>query len=384
VEFDEPHTIDEPTRDEAPAIIVNPDDHVYIGYTHRYYNSPSPTYSVSLNSGVDWDDKFQTYYILMGGYPRMVGYLALDNLGGVYYKADENTSAAVQDDYSHILKLTMNTSENRYGMYTTRSTPGLGNSFVFTDTGIPMPMSSRDNMIYYKIGTHPNDPRYNGDPYGWWPLDHEIAVAAPSLLSRTRNIIKDSDGTMVLVYFNPYSTGTWIRTASSPDGSPGGWDTGNDVYDGATDGYNRAREASIQYDAEGDFHCAFILHESSPSSKEYLAYVTSSDGSNWSSPLLALEVDGVDILNDPTIDVVNDNGNEILLITYLDDDVVKMVFSWDAGQTWTSPETLGNGGDSLPDTCVGSNGYIHTCWMNEETAGGDTRIEYIRAVFVEE
>jgi hypothetical protein len=267
-------------------------------------------------------------------------------------------------------------------MYTTRSTPGIGNSFIFTHAGLPLPIASRDDMIYFKIGTHANDPRYNGDPYGWWWINHQTLVPVPSQLSRTRNIVKESDGTLNLIYFSPYSSGTWVRTAYSSDGTAGSWNTGNEVYDGASDGYDRAREASIQLDSDGYFHATFILH-SSGTGKEYLAYVNSSDGLNWSSPVIALEIDGENILNDPTMDLVELDGDKILLITYLDIDVIKLTYSWDDGQTWQSPVTISNGSDSLPDTCVTPDGYIHNCWINEETPGGDTRVEYIRAHFVE-
>jgi hypothetical protein len=154
------------------------------------------------------------------------------------------------------------------------------------------------------------------------------------------------------------------------------------VYDGASDGYDRAREANIQLDSDGFFHSSFILH-SSATSKEYLAYTTSNDGLIWAEPIIALEVSGQNVLNDPTVDVDYVGSDKIVLITYLEGSTIKFVFTSDGGTTWSDPVDMSSGSDSLPDTCVTADGYVHSCWIHEETPGGDTRVEYKRAHFVE-
>jgi hypothetical protein len=257
-----------------------------------------------------------------------------------------------------------------------------GNSFIFTYDGYPLGFGDSGNNIKFKKGDTPNTPLYSGN----WIWDQTnpgtTIVPAPARLSHTRNIQRDSFNSIFLTYFSSTATDTWIRMVINSDGNGLTWDYENDVYDGAADGYDAARDPSIRLGVDGIWHCAFIRHTSNPDSIEGIAYCRSADGVHWTTPYTAYELPGVNVLDDPTVEVVYVKGQEIILITYLEGDKVYLIFSWDEGETWQAPTLLSTGVDILPDTCASTDGNVHTVW--EHDTGGDKRIEYIRAHFEED
>jgi hypothetical protein len=196
------------------------------------------------------------------------------------------------------------------------------------------------------------------------------------MLSHTKNIFLDPSNVIHLVYFSS-SGNTWIRIAYNDDSTiAGNWKT-MEIYNGQADGYVETRDPSISLDADGDRHCAFIARDNIPT--EYILYSRSSDGLSWSKPDVAFTVPGDGILDDPTVDAVEVNGDEIVVITYQDGTTIFLAYSWDEGMTWQKPAPLSTGDDMLPDTCATPDGYVHTVWEHDE--GDDKRVEYIRAHF---
>ncbi len=372
--LDEPFTINEPYDDVAPGIIANPSGDVYIGYTrHNEYDVPRPSYAYSTNSGVDWNVML-TYISYTGGYTPPLCVMACDAIGDVYYKIEQPASTP----YANIVKCVM-TGGATSGIYLSGCT--YGSALIFTHDGYPIGFGDYPDHIIYKKGTDQNSPYSDGGWTGWSTTPEFTAVPSPARLSRIRNIVMEPDNSITFVYFSSSANGTWIRTAHNSAGDGLSWTYGNDVYDGASDGYDRVRDASIQLDSSGTWHCAFATHVSTPSTAECIMYVRSSDGVDYSAPVIVYEKSAENALNCPTVVVLDVDGNEILVISFWESGNIGFTYSTDEGDTWADPEYLGTGGDFFPDTCVTEDGYVHTCWRHDES--GDSRIDYIRAHFVE-
>jgi hypothetical protein len=219
---------------------------------------------------------------------------------------------------------------------------------------------------------------WGGDWLCWNTLTSQIAAPAPARLSHTRNVIRTSAKEVYVAYFSSIAD-KWIKVAHATEAvTPGTWSY-NNVYDGGGSGRDIARDPSLYYESDGDFHCAFITHDTTPN--EYITYTRSTDGSSWSGGATAYQVSGTDALDDPTVDAVVVSEHEIVVITYLEGGKVYLVFSWDKGETWQPPTLLSTGDDITPDTCSTANGYVHNVW--EHAVGAESNVEYIRAHFVE-
>jgi hypothetical protein len=263
------------------------------------------------------------------------------------------------------------------GIYLTRATHGT--ALIFTHDGLAVEFGDYSTSIRYKKGTDANSPYYNGQWTAWHSAPQYTAVPFPSRLSQTLNIIKDPTNAIYMVYYSSNASDTWIRIAYNSDGEALTWDYDNDVYDGAADGYDSARDPSLWLDSDSDWHSAFILHTNSPSSTESIAYVRSDDALAWSTPVTVYEVAGEGILDWVTVTAVTCGCNEIIVITYQENDIVYLTYSWNLGQTWQTPTQLSTGSDCKSGTCVTDDDYVITCWEHDEVT--DKRIEVIRAHF---
>ena len=178
------------------------------------------------------------------------------------------------------------------------------------------------------------------------------------------------------------------RIAHNADGFGTVWSIDNNIYDGTSDGYDSLHDPGLQLDADGVFRSGFIGHKSTPTESEAILYTRSSDAVAWDAPVVVYETAGTGLLNDVTIDKVSVSGNDIVILTFLEDDEIYITYSFDDGQTWDVPTMLsaGTGAADKPDMCVTSDGFIHNTWEvgfdpDNEAVGS---IEYIRAGFVEE
>ncbi len=382
--LDEDYIIDGPYNDVAPSIISRQsDDRVFISYvkftavsgtTSYYYYSP--------NSGVDWiDPSHGTYGTGWGSTPQpyqLLTSMAIDSENNAYHLLNFLGNSI----YSLLCKFVPqpDSGYNNSGIYVIMDIHG--NAVIFTHDGFPICFGDYGGQITYRRSTTPNKAHPTGDWLGWYSLPEYVAVASPATLSRTRNILRDASDNIHLVYSSSLSTDTWIRMASnSEDVIQANWSY-MDIYDGAGDGYDQARDPSIKLESDGDWHCAFILYTTDPESFESIAYCRSADGASWSAPVTVYQAPGLNVLNDATIEAVEVEGQEILVITYTEADMVYLTFSYDEGETWQEPVLMSSGSDHRPDTCATSDGYIHTVWEHDK--GTDYRLEYLRAHFVTE
>lgn len=372
VDLDASHYFDTSGIDFAPAVFTSPADHVYVGFYRNHAGiSNTPDYEYSEDSGASW---LNPYFNTFGNNTNFeVTKFAVDAIGDVYHLC-----GSIPGPMSAIARCA--TKAPYHGLYPIPIT--YGNALIFTDDGYPVAFGDTNQRINYRKGDTPNDPWQNGSWGGWNTLPVYIAVPSPARLSQTRDIVKDTDGTIYFTYFSSNISDTWIHIAYNSDGLATSWNTGNVVYNGLIDGYDSAHDPCLIQDPDGIFHSAFILHASSPSDAESIAYVRSSNALDWTTPVIAYETVGTGHLFDPTVEVVEVAGTEILVLTYREDDKIYLVFSWDEGVLWQTPTLLSTGNDIQPDTSVTSDGYVHTVWEHDE--GTDLRIEYIRAHFVED
>jgi hypothetical protein len=341
-------------RDYAPCVLTTPSNAVYMMYVKEYYipSNCTCTYAYTTNSGQDW---IQPNWGAMGGFvdgdDSAPGY---DNNGDAYYC----THSHIVYMWSTVVRFAP--KDPNSGLYCTQSI--YGRAFVFTYDGYPVTFGDYGDSINYKKGTDQNLPTSQGQWTGWNSTPQYQAVPYPARLSKTNNCVRKPDHSIYFVYFSPEATGKWIRLAYNTDGSAMDLNNGNVVYDGTADGYDRARDPGLHLDANNVFRSAFVLHTTSPSEMESIAYTKSTDGLTWDAPLIAYSVPGTNLLNDVTVNLVTVNGHEIVTITYLEGDKVYLTFSWDEGETWQTPVLLSTGSDSKPDTCLTPDGYLHTVW----------------------
>lgn len=367
VVLDENHNIDSSLDDFAPSIIAKPNGDVLISYCREYWSgSYTSDYAYSSNSGASWID---AYINTWGGGAGNISTMAIDGVGDAYHK--------IHRGWMGSLIVRFSSASPNSGIYLTEASHGT--ALIFTHDGMAVDFGDSGNMIRYKKGTDANSPYYNGSWTAWISAPQYTAVPSPSRLSQTLNIIKDPSNAIYMVYYSSNSTDTWIRIAYNSDGEALTWDYDNDVYDGASDGYDAARDPSLWRDSDADWHSAFILHTSSPSSTESIAYARSDDALAWTSPVTVYETAGQDVLDWVTVSSVTVECNEIVVITYQENDIVYLTYSWDLGQTWQTPSQLSTGSDSKAGTCVTDDNYVLTCWEHDE--GADSRIEVIRSHF---
>ncbi len=380
VVLDAGHYFDSVLYDYAPSVIVDPAGQVYVTYS-RYYNTiPNSTsdYSYSADSGASWIEPYYGTYGTTASYP-MITYPAISTDGVVYHLINGPNYGI----WSLIVRF--DNQGGNCGIYVSRIAHG--NSFIFTYDGFPIGFGDYGGYINAKKGNIPNSPYYNGPEgpsWDWNQLDYgNTIVPSPARLSHTRNIERDSSNSLHLAYFSSNSNGTWARMAVNSDGDGVTWDIDNDIYDGVSDGYDVVRDPGIRLDSNGIWHCAFIRHTYDPQSTESIAYCRSTNGVDWEAPYTAYELPDIDILDDPTVETVDIEGQEIIVVTYLEGDKVYLIFSWDEGETWQPPTLLSTGTDKLPDTCASTDGYVHNVWEHDNNAG-DKRVEYVRAHFEED
>ena len=368
VTLDGNHSFDSPTFEVGPSIIAKPNGDAVVSWCRNYAGtSYTSDYAYSSNSGASWiEPSYSTYGTSATG---SITTMAIDAVGDAYHKVLASPIA---------LLVRFTSAWPNSGIYLTRATHGM--ALIFTYDGLAVEFGDYSNMIRYKKGTDPNSPYYNGAWTAWSGAPQYTAVPSPSRLSQTMNIIKDSTTNAIyMVYYSSNSSDTWIRIAYNSDGEALTWDYSNDVYDGAADGYDCARDPSLWLDSDDDWHSAFILHTNSPSSTESIAYVRSDDALAWQTPVTVYETAGVNILDWVTVTAVTCECNEIIVITYQENDIVYLTYSWDLGATWQAPTQLSTGSDSNSGTCVTDDDYVLTCWEHDEVT--DRRIEVIRAHF---
>ncbi len=373
VELDMPYTINSSLLDFTPGIISrDSDDRITLGYMKHYSGTNnSNDYLQSDNYGVSWTDP---PYSSWGGGPSrpFLGAMALDAEGSAYMMVNCTTSTT----WSILVEFKQQPPTNS-GIYVLPFSHG--NGLIFSHDGYAIPFTDPSGSIQYKRSLAANAPLWDDYWLCWNTIPAETAVTSPAMLSHTRNTILTNSNDVYVIYFSS-GTDTWIKTAHTTDMvTPGTW-TINDVYNGSSDGYTQLRDPSIQYESDGDFHAAFIAYDSTPA--RYVLYTRSTDGDNWTAPTIAYKVPGAPLFDDPTVDVAEVDGHEIVLITYMEDNDIYMVFSWDEGETWQAPVLLSNGMATYPDTCTTTNGQVHTVW--EHQVGSDIQIDYIRATFVED
>lgn len=354
--------------DIGPSIITKPNGDVICSWTRNYTGTNyTSDYAYSTNSGASWVDPFHnTWGSTAAG---IITTMAIDAVGDAYHKVLLSAGFGILVRFS--------TASPNSGIYLSGTTHGM--ALIFTHDGMAVEFGDRSDMIRYKKGTDANSPFYNGSWTAWVSAPLQTAVPSPSRLSQTLNIIKDPTNAIYMVYYSSNASDTWIRIAYNSDGEALTWDYDNDVYDGSADGYDSARDPSLWRDSDGDWHSAFILHTNSPSSTESIAYARSDDALAWATPVTVYETAGQDVLDWVTVSAVTCGCNEIIVITYQENDIVYLTYSWNLGQTWQTPTQLSTGNDSNSGTCVTDDGYVLTCWEHDE--GVDRRIEVIRAHF---
>ncbi|MCD6218480.1 hypothetical protein J7L05_11585 [bacterium] len=366
VVLDGNYSFDSSRPDISPSIITKPNGDVICSYCRCYYGtSYTSDYGYSPNSGASW---IEPYYVTWGGSAGNMSTMAIDAVGDAYHKIHRGGSSLI---------VRFSSASPNSGVYLTAATHGM--ALIFTHDGLAVEFGDFGNTIRYKKGTDPNSPFYNGDWTAWISAPQYTAVPSPSRLSQTLNIIKDPTNAIYMVYYSSNASDTWIRMAYNSDGEALTWDYNNDVYDGSADGYDCARDPSLWLDSDSDWHSAFILHTNSPSSTESIAYVRSDDALAWSTPVTVYEVSGADVLDWVTVTAVTCGCNEIAVITYQENDIVYLTYSWNLGQTWQTPTQLSTGADCKAGTCVTDDDYVLTCWEHDEVT--DKRIEVIRAHF---
>jgi len=386
VVLDASYTVDNAYYDIAPSMIYNPvNNRVYMSWCTFY--SPPPNqgstsdYIYSADSGNSWVDPFyNTYSTGWGinvGPNDIITTMGIDSKGDTYHLIDCFASYG----YSLLVKFVPQPGFPPFynsGIFVIYSQHG--NSLIFSHDGYPVAFGDDGGQIIYKRSTEPNQAHPPNDWLGWLSLPQYTAAPSPAMLSKTRNILRDASNNVHLVYFSSQPTDAWIRIASNTEEVlETGW-TYVDVYNGSAGGYDYARDPSICCEPDGDWHCAFVVGAGDPAPMEYIAYCRSTDGTSWSDPVLACSFQGIDVLDDPTVDVVEVEGTEIVLITYKAADMIYLIFSWDGGETWQAPTALSSATDSHPDTCTSPDGYVHNVWVND--TGTDYRLQYIRAHFV--
>ncbi len=368
--LDESYSVNQSFRDRGPSIITKANGDVFMAWAYErttvgFYSSGC---HYSTDSGENWIDQGS------GGWsgsfletPPLITCMALDALGDAYYKIHR----PIHSNNSLIVRFSSQLP--RSGVCLTGAEHGI--ALVFTHDGYPIEFGDWGGSIKYKKGQDQNTPHSDG--WMGWETTTQYTAVSNAHLSQTRNILKDSSDAIYFCYFSNVSD-TWIRMAYNVDTNGLNWNTGNDIYDGASDGYDSAREPSLLLDDDGDWHSVFILHTNTPSSTESIAYTRSTDGLNWDAPLTVYDIPGVDILDWANVQTVEVASTEIVTVTFSENNRIYLTYSWNEGQSWEIPTALSAGTtDNYPDMCVTSDGYIHNVW--EHDLGADIIIEYIRA-----
>jgi len=369
VDLEASHTINTSESEVAPGITANATGRIFLTYFSG--NGGGPKFQYSDTNGTSWVQP--SYSAWSGGYgPPLLNASAIDAEGSCHALVNAYQGAG---GWSIIQEFGIGWPNN--GIYVTYFTHG--NSLIFTSDGYAIPFGDVSNSITYKRALQPNCSVWNGDWFCWQSVTLGTAAPAPANLSHTINAVKTSADDVFIAYFSS-SNDKWIKVAhATEDVTPGTWSS-DAVYDGTADGRNIARDPSLYYESDGDFHCAFITHDTTP--KEYITYCRSTNGLTWTNGVTAYQVSGTNVLDDPTVNTVIVDGHEIVLVTYMEVDKIYLVFTWDQGETWQAPLLLSTGSDGYPDMCSVSNGYAHAVW--EHAVGYDSNIEYIRAHFVKD
>ena len=251
--------------------------------------------------------------------------------------------------------------------------------YIFDSNGLVLFFGDYGNIINRMKGSDPNCLYYNGS-WHWGfadPPAPEVQVApSPSYCSKTRSIAMDSTDDIHMAYFGNSST-DWIRLASSSDDG----DTWNvsDIYAGGT-GIQFSRDPGMDIDEDDCFRVAFVRRTTAGLYE--LAYIHSSDGSAWSSPVTAYS--SSDEITETTIDAFQQYSAQHVVISFSEEDVVYFVHSFDGGATWETPSQVSTGGETTkqPDMIVDSQNKVH--FVYSVLVSGKYDIKYRNGVLVED
>ena len=324
---------------------------------------------MSTNSGVSWSDNYNSG-LGTGGITTFVDTGITCDPNGTPFSVGQRSGNSI------IFRLTPGSYTN--GIKIPNSV--YGRAISFTHDGYAIPFGDIGNYIRCKVNDKPySATTLTGWPgYGWfWDYLPDYTVAPiPSRLSRVDNVVRPADNSIYLIYFSS-STDTWIRMSYNADGTGTSWNSGNVVYDGASDGYTGVHDPSLFLDGDGDFHSAFIANDGLV---DNILYTRSTDGLSWDTPLIAYTAVSSGTIKDPTVKTMDVDSDEFLILQYLDGNEVYITFSWDAGAEWQEPVLISDTDNALmPDFDITVDGYIHSAW--EHDTGTDHVIEYIRAYF---